>query len=408
MTGMIEPKDEKSLVQLIRWAAAEEKPIELLGAGTKRALGRPVEATLALRLGGIAGIEDYQPEELVVSVRAGTRIADLDLALGQRGQMLPFEPGDWGPLLGAPARGATIGGVVGCNLSGPRRIKAGAARDHVLGIKGVSGRGEVFKAGGYVVKNVTGYDLPKLMTGSYGTLAALTEITLKVLPKPEKTRTLLAFGLDDDAAIRLLCAVAGSPHEVSGLAHLPHGVARRSRVAYVSGAGKATTAIRIEGPAPSVAVRLEALKAIAGKLGALEELHGSNSAALWSEIANGAFFAADDAAQIWRLSVAPTDGPKATALVRAALPGAEAYFDWSGGLVWLAVPPSSDARAQTVRGALGGLDGYATLIRASATTRQSVAVFQPEPSALAALSRRVKEAFDPKNVLNPGRMTAGT
>jgi glycolate oxidase FAD binding subunit len=406
MSGIVEPKDETSLVQLIRWAAAEDKPLELLGAGTKRGLGRPVDATLALKLTGIAGIEDYQPEELVVTVRAGTRIADLEATLRQRGQILPFEPGDWGPLLGGAAGQATIGGIVGCNLSGPRRVKAGAARDHVLGIKGVSGRGESFKAGGYVVKNVTGYDLPKLLTGSYGTLAALTEITLKVLPSPEKTRTLLIHGLSDVAAIGLLCDAAGSPHEVSGLAHLPRAVAARSRVGYVSGAGAATTAIRVEGPAPSVAVRLEALKAMAGRHGAVEELHGTNSVTLWAEIGNCSYFASDAAKQVWRLSVAPTEGPKAVADLAAAIPGAEFYYDWSGGLVWLALPPSPDARADAVRGALRGRDGHATLLRADAETRRTVPVFQPEPAPLRALSRRVKESFDPKGVLNPGRMAA--
>jgi len=408
MVKAVKPKDEKDLVQLIRWALAEEKPLELMGAGTKRDLGRPIDAALALDLSGLSGIVDYQPEELVITVRAGTSIALLDAALRQRGQCLAFEPADLGPLYGGPAGGGTIGGIVGCNLSGPRRIKAGAARDHVLGLSGISGLGESFKAGGKVVKNVTGYDLAKLVTGSYGTLAAITEITLKVLPLPEKTRTLLVFGLSDADGVRLLCDAAGSPAEVSGLAHLPSGVALRSRVDYVKRAGAAATAIRIEGPAPSVAVRLEALKALARGRGPVEELHGSNSAALWSEIRDIAPLLPDRSSDLWRLSVAPTEGPGTCARLRQSIPQAQAFYDWSGGLIWLAVPPSSGpAQAEAIRAALPGVGGHATLIRASDDLRRQVAVFQPEVPALAALTARIKRAYDPKSILNPGRMVAG-
>lgn len=404
MPSAVRPTDEKSLLQLVRWAAAEAKPVEIMGAGTKRQFGRPVDATLAVDLTGFAGIVDYQPEELVLIVRAGTALVDIDAALRQRGQALPFEPPDLGPLFGfAPSLG-TIGGIVGCNLSGPRRIKAGATRDHVLGLKGVSGRGEAFKAGGAVVKNVTGYDLAKLMTGSFGTLAALTEVTLKVLPSPEKTRTLLVHGLGDDAAIRLLCDAAGSPHEVAGLVHLPAPIAARSSVGYVARAGASVTAIRIEGPEPSVAVRLEALKGLAGGRGPLEELHGGNSKAFWGEVRDIAYFAADAEKPVWRLSVAPSDGPPTVARIRKILPNALAYYDWSGGLVWVMSPEAPDAQAGVVRGALPTSGGHATLIRAPEATRRSVAVFEPEAPALDALTRRIKAAYDPRNILNPGRM----
>lgn len=407
MSKAVKPTDESGLVQLIRWAAAEEKTVELLGAGSKRGFGRPIDADLAIDLTGFGGIVDYQPEELVVTLRAGTPIAALDATLRQRGQMLPFEPADLGPLYGFEQQRATIGGIVGCNLSGPRRIKAGAARDHVLGVAGVSGMGEAFRAGGKVVKNVTGYDLSKLVTGSFGTLAALTEVTLKVLPLPEKTRTLLILGLDDRAAIDLLCEAAGSSYEVSGLAHLPRDVAGRSLVDYVRRAGTATTAIRIEGPAPSVAVRLEGLRKLADRRGALEELHGTNSAALWAEIRDVAPLLNDNAQAIWRLSVAPTEGPETIARLRRVLPDFASYYDWSGGLIWLSVPEADDAQSGRVRAAMPRAGGHATLIRASDEIRRRAALFQPETQALAALTRRVKAAYDPKGVLNPGRMYSG-
>ncbi|MBM3556882.1 MAG: FAD-binding protein, partial [Alphaproteobacteria bacterium] len=371
------PTEEKDLVALIAWAAAEGKRVELMGGGTKRGLGHAVAADLVVNLRAFAGVRNYEPEELVVSAGAGTNLAEIEAVLRQSGQRLAFEPGEWAPLWGGAAGKQTLGGALAAAVSGPRRIKDGAARDHILGLRAVSGRGEAFKAGGRVVKNVTGFDLSKLAVGSFGTLAALTEVTLKVMPLPEKTRTLLVLGLDDEAAIRLLCRAAGSSHEVSGLAHLPRGIAARSAVGYVKNAGAAVTALRVEGPAPSVAVRLEALKVMAKGLGALEELHGTNSAAFWQEVASASAFAGE-IRPLWRLSVPPAEGPEVVAGIRAACPAAEAYYDWSGGLIWLALPETEDAGAGLVRATV---NGHATLMRASHALRAKVAVFQPEPPA---------------------------
>jgi glycolate oxidase FAD binding subunit len=297
------------------------------------------------------------------------------------------------------AEGGTLGGAIACNLSGPRRVRAGAARDHFLGCKGVSGRGEAFKAGGRVVKNVTGYDICKLLAGSHGTLAALTEITVRVLPKGEKTRTVLLCGLDDAAATAALAQAAGSSHDVSGLAHLPASVARRSAVAYVGGAGASVTAVRVEGMAASVAYRCQALKDMFAQF-KLEELHSANSQAFWREVRDVAFFADGAERVLWRLGVPPASAPAVMAAITPAL-NAEYFFDWGGGLIWLSLPPHA-AAADTVRAAVGS--GHATLMRAPASMRAAVPVFQPEPPALAALSRRVKTSFDPNNILNPGRM----
>ncbi|MFN4312569.1 MAG: glycolate oxidase subunit GlcE [Ferrovibrio sp.] len=407
------PAGITDVADAIRWAAAEGRPLILHGHRSKAGLGRAAhldnrQAEYALDLSRLSGVLDYEPAELVLTLRPGSLVSDVEKLLAASNQMLAFEPPDYGPLWGHPAGRGTIGGAIGCNLAGPRRFKAGAIRDHLLGFTAVSGRGEIFKAGAKVVKNVTGYDLPKLLCGSYGTLAALAEVTLKVLPAPEKTRTVLVFGLDDAKAAQAMAAAACSPHEVAGLAHLPPDIAALSGVAYVAKAGMAVTAIRVEGTDISVKARCEALRALLQSFGPLEELHSMNSAWLWREIRDAAAFILPQERVLWRLSVAPMDGAKVTAAIRAAQPDAAFFYDWAGGLVWLSLPPAPDAHVKLVRAAVaahGG--GHATLIRAEQSVRASVDVFQPQPEALAALSRRVKESFDPANILNPGRMVVG-
>jgi len=257
MSQTYRPDTPQQVADLITWALAEPTPLDLRGHGTKSALGRPTNTSHALDLSGIAGIVDYAPQELVMTARAGTSMAEVQSALDTAGQMLAFEPPDWRALLGQPHGPndppGTLGGLVACNLAGSRRIAAGAARDHVLGVAGVSGRGEAFKSGGRVVKNVTGFDLSKLLTGSMGTLAALTELSLKTVPRPETSATVLVLGLDEASAVQAMTRALGSSHEVSGAAHLPVAMTARSAVAAIAGGGQAVTALRVEGPAPSVA-----------------------------------------------------------------------------------------------------------------------------------------------------------
>src|SRR5215472_13781004 len=253
------PTDLRELRDAIEESLAAEEPIELLAGGSKRGLGRPLQLPRTLDLSRLTGIRDYQPSELVLTAAAATPIEEIETALAAAGQMLAFEPPDWGALLGLPesaARRRTLGGVLACNLSGPRRIKAGAARDHFLGFRGVSGRGEIFKAGGKVVKNVTGYDLCKLMAGSYGTLAALEEVTVRVLPSPEAVSTLLLYGLDPAAAIGCLNRALSSAHEVSAAAYLP---ASSTAILQSFASPSGAVALRLEGPAPSVVLRREQL-----------------------------------------------------------------------------------------------------------------------------------------------------
>lgn len=400
------PESSEQLVEVVAWAAAEGAPLEVIGRGSKRGLGHPVQAAHTLDLSRLDGITLYEPEELVLSARAGTPLATIEAALDEQRQMLAFEPADLGPLLGGEAGTASIGGVLACNLSGPRRIKAGAARDHFLGVTAASGRGELFKSGGRVVKNVTGYDLCKLLAGSYGTLAVMTDVTIKVLPRPEKTYTVLLLGLDDTAAAQAMTRALGSPHEVSGAAHLPAALASSSAVSHVAGAGAAVTALRVEGPGPSVDYRCAALRRELADLGPSEELHSHNSLALWRELRDARPFVENQRRVVWRISVAPTAGPS----VVSAVGDGEAFYDWGGGLVWLSLPldRAGDAGAAHVRAAVAAAGGgHATLVHAPPELRSAVPVFEPQDDATAALARRVKDGFDPQRILNPGRMYSG-
>ena len=385
MGGTIKPRDGKELRQAVEWALNEGATLDVRGSGSKLALGKPMVCDQVLDLSGISGVVDYAPEELVVTLRAGTPLREVEALLAQRNQMLAFEPPDLGPLLGREAGEGTLVGTIMGNFAGPRRLSSGAARDHLLGFSGVNGRGEAFKSGGRVMKNVTGYDLSKLLAGSWGTLAVLDEVSVKVLPAPDQTRTLMLLGLDDAAAVKAMCAAMGSPHEVSGAAH-------------VSG----RTALRVEGIAPSVEARLKGLRELlAGAGGRMEELGTLESRAFWREVRDAVPLGAAPGDIVWRVSCAPTEGPTVVARIKARQPAAKAFYDWSGGLIWLALPASADADQALVR---TGLNGHATLIRAPEPVRAAVQVFQPLSPALAALSGRVKESFDPKGLFNPGRM----
>jgi glycolate oxidase FAD binding subunit len=389
MAGTIKPRSPEELRQAVEWALNEGTTLDVRGQGSKAALGKPMECAQVLDLSGLSGIVDYAPEELVVTLRAGTPMRDVEALLAQRNQMLAFEPPDLGPLLGREAGQGTLVGAVMGNLAGPRRLSAGAARDHLLGFSGVNGRGEIFKSGGRVMKNVTGYDLSKLLAGSWGTLAVLDQVSVKVLPAPDQTRTLLLLGLDDQAAVTAMCSALGSPHDISGAAHLP---------------GK--TALRIEGVAPSVEARLRALRELLAGSGAkMEELGTLESRVFWREVRDVAPLKAAPDAVVWKISCPPTEGPIIVARIKVLRPAAEAFYDWSGGLVWLALPPSADADHAIVRGAIGATGGHATLIRAPEAVRAAVPVFHPQSAALAALAARVKESFDPRRLFNPGRMS---
>jgi len=402
MTDRLKPRDARDVEEAVRWAVSDGKALDVVGQGSKRAIGRPSQTDLTLDVSGLTGVTLYEPEELVLSAKAGTPIAEIEALVDKHGQQLAFEPADYGPLFGQAAGQGTIGGVVAANLSGPRRIKAGAARDHVLGASAVTGRAETIKTGGRVVKNVTGYDLCKVLSGSWGTLAVMTDITIKVLPKPETEATVVVEGLSDAQACAAMTAATGSSADVSGAAHLPDHVA-----SWFAGLkAEAATVLRLEGVAPSVQHREGQLAALMKTFGPVSILDAAASRAVWRDIRDVKAFAVASARHrpVWRISTAPAQAHR---LVDLITPAAQMFYDWAGGLVWLGMPYEDEPDAGSVRMAVGELGGHATLIRAPAAVRAAVDVFQPEPPGLRALSHRVKESFDPKGVLNPGRMWAG-
>jgi glycolate oxidase FAD binding subunit len=397
------PTDTGQAAEIVAWAAAQSQPLEIVAGGTKRPLGRPSRAEHMLDVSGLEGIVEYDPPELILTARPATPMAEIAAQLDSHRQMLSFEPPDWRGLLGSGGE-PTLGGALACNLAGPRRVRAGAARDFLLGFSAINGWGDVWKAGGKVVKNVTGYDMCKLQAGAFGTLSVLTEITLKVMPKPETACTVLLLALGDEVAIPALPQALNSPYEVSGAAHLPAVVARRSGVGAVAEGLGAVTALRLEGPGPSVAYRAEALEAL---LGRGSRLDAAETARLWAEV--GAVRPLLDAAPryIWRVCPTPSLAVAVVQAVHERLPSAEAFYDWGGGLVWLSLNADEaglDAGEAVVRAAVRHAGGHATLIVAPDTIRAVVPVFEPVAGALAALTARVKNGFDPRGILNPGRM----
>jgi glycolate oxidase FAD binding subunit len=404
VTSHLRPIDEREFARVLAEAHATKTPLEVMGAGSKQAIGRPMQTAASVSSRAMRGITLYEPTEMVMAARTGTPLSQVETALAERGQMLAFEPVDYGPMLGGEAVQASIGGVFAANVSGARRVAIGAARDHLLGVRGVNGRGEIFKAGGRVMKNVTGYDLCRGLAGSWGTLAVLSEVTFKVLPAPEDTATLILLGLPDDIAVEVLCTAMASPFEITGAVHLQAPLAARLEHPGLKGLGEAVTALRLENFAKSVAYRRAQLKHLLRVYGDIHELERETTRLFWGELRRLSVLRG--IAPVWRISTRPTAGPKVVAAISAYME-CRAFYDWSGGLVWAEVLPTTDAGAADVRRVIATHGGHATLVRAAAQVRAAVEVFQPLEAGLAKLSRRLKSAFDPSGILNPGRMYAG-
>ena len=403
-------RDARDVEDAVRAAIASDQPLEIIGHGGKRLIGQPMATNALLDLSALNAVVAYEPNELIITVQAGAPLADVLSLIDSKNQQFAFEPVNTSALLGTPGIG-TIGGMIGAGLAGPRRIKAGGARDHLLGAYAVSGFGDSFKAGGKVVKNVTGYDLCKLLAGSWGTLAVMTEVTLKVMPRPESERTLLLRGLDDIAANRAMTAALGSPFDVSGAAHLPNSAFRTEAgaLAGLGYQGQSVTLLRLEGIPASAAHRAVSLARALAAFGAAETLEDAASMALWSSIRDVVPFAADGvlgAWPVWRIVCPPAAGG-ALGQTLSRDTGGDVIYDWGGGLIWAALPPRPDAQAALVRARVNAAGGHATLIRASEQIRRNVDVFHPQQDGLAALGERVRHSFDPRNILNRGRMTRG-
>ena len=383
MAETLLPQSARDVADAIADAARQGERLTITGGGSKAATGAPV-AVRELSTRGLCGVVDYDPAELVLTVRPGTPLAQVQALVASEGQMLAFEPFDHGLIFGAAEGAATIGGVVAAGVAGSQRLSGGAARDHLLGFQAVSGRGEIFVAGGKVVKNVTGFDLPKLAAGSWGRLFMMTELTLKVLPMPRELRTLAIAGLSLDQALALMALAMGSQGDVAAAAYLPAGLR----------GGESATILRVQGFDASVAARCMLLETLLADFGRLAPISPTDAEAMWADLRRLAPLGPDR--PLWRLNVVPSLAGR----VRQALPAnADMLFDWAGGLVWVAgaVDPA------LIRSAAVNAGGHAMLIRADAALRAQVPAFHPQPAGLAALEERVRRAFDPTGLFETGR-----
>lgn len=383
----MQARDENDVLERVREAVAKSLRLQCQGGGSKRDVGAPIDEADVIDLRGLHGIVEYDPSELVLTARAGTPWVEIERALAAERQMLACEPLDVAAAFGRSLGQMTVGGLVAAGLSGPRRLVAGSVRDHVLGFRAVSGRGELFVGGGKVVKNVTGYDLPKLLTGSWGRLGVLTEVTLKVLPAPETVCGVALPGLDAGQAWQTLARVIGSSVGATAALHFGPGTAR----------AESLTVIRLEGFAPSVAARLQALKDLLDPHPTLMPLADADLNALWRSVASLDVLPSDR--PVWRLSVPARRCPGL--LAELAAEDDRWLFDWGGALCWLA----SRVDAERLRRAVAMAGGHAMLWRAEATLRRRVPTFHPLPTALGALEERVRRQFDPLGVFASGRFT---
>lgn len=404
MSDLQRPGADWELQFMVAGCAEKRVPIEIVGSGSKRAVGRPVDGAMTITTASLRGVTLYEPSELVMSARAGTPLTAIEAELAARGQMLAFEPIDIGPATGAAHGTQTIGAVFATNLSGARRIHSGAARDHLLGVKGVNGRAELFQSGGRVMKNVTGYDVARGLSGSWGTLAVLTEVTFKVVPWPETAVTVVYLNLPDNLAVELLCTAMAQPVEVSGAVHLQAPLASRLSHPGLKSMGKSVTALRLENFSGAVTARKQKLKEALKVYGKALELDHRETLEFWGELRRLSVLPHRQTL-LWRISTKPTMAAKLVAAIKRYMPS-EAFYDWAGGLVWLEVPATADAGTAEIRRAAAINGGHATLIRAERSVRASVEVFQPLSPALERLTRGLKAAFDPAGILNPGRMYA--
>jgi glycolate oxidase FAD binding subunit len=389
MSSLIAPPDEAGIIAAVQAARAAREPLAIEGQGSKRGLLRPVQAARSLSTRALSGVTLYRPAELIISAQSGTPLAEIEATLAEKGQQLIAESPYLNGVFGTSAP-PSIGGVVAANLSGPRRITWGATRDHVMGLRFINGAGEAIRSGGRVLKNVTGLDLCKLLSGSYGTLGVITEVTLKVLPAPEATATLLIETPDIASAIAALSAGLGSPFGISGAAALPandHVIA----------------ALRLEDFAASVAYRMDKLRALLGSFGQQRVMADDESRAFWRRVREVEPLQAmpDDA--IWRVSVRPSAGALIASAAIAI--GGRVMLDWGGGLVWIAASPSM-ANHAAISGAARSQGGAAMLFCAPESLRLAVPVLPEEAAPIAKIGARVKEAMDPGGLFNPGHMRA--
>jgi glycolate oxidase FAD binding subunit len=389
---LLVPESETEAAELV---TAARGPLRLEGGGTRAGLGRAIQTAATLSSRKLKGVTLYEPAEMVIGAKAGTPLAEIEATLAEKNQFLAFEPMDHRPLFGSTGE-PTIGAIAAGNISGPRRVFAGAARDSLIGIRFVNGRGQIIKNGGRVMKNVTGLDLVKLHAGAMGTLGFLTEVIFKVIPRAPAMATLVFAGLDDARANTLMCAAMGTPFEITGAAHLPAGL----------GDARARTLLRLEGFPEQLDYRSGRLRELFAEYGVPERLDDAAAAELWRQVRDVEPLTLPREHAVWRLSVPPRLGAGLAQRLQAEL-DCRVLYDWSGGLVWLALPEGEDAGAAAIRAAVHETGGHATLVRGSAELRSRIPVFAPEPMAIAKLTAGIKASHDPKGLFNPGLLHAG-
>ncbi len=405
------PTNEKEASSLIKKYYKLNNPLEIIGTGSKRKIGKRLQCSATLNLSKLNGIIEYLPEELYIKVKACTPIKDIEVELKKKNQQLAFEPIDFGNLLNGTSDYGTAAGQVSCNISGPRRFKAGAIRDHVLGFRGVNGRGEIIKSGGVVVKNVTGYDLSKLICGSYGTLVALTEITFKVLPAPEESKTLVIHNKKLEFALDILDKAIGSSNDISGAVYLPKEPKVNGCVMDIEKTfklndlkdGGSLTAIRIEGSKNSVDQRLENLvDELKLQNSSISILEINQSEIFWNKIKNLEFFYNSNNS-ILRIVIPPSECVK---LAYQFANKFKYYLDWGGALMWLEAFELSEEMFDSIRKKVVKLGGYVTMIKNSNYLPYVEDVFTINRERFD-ISQNIKKSFDPKRILNPGKMYTG-
>lgn len=420
--AQIAAQNLKDVSEALRWAHYEEKALEIYGGGTKRNIGRPIAQSHALGLQALSGVLFYQPEELVISVQAATPLAEVQQLLGEKNQMLGFEPVDWRGLFSTHkdknngGGAATCGGIIGSNAAGSRRIIAGAARDHLLGFRAISSNGTIFQSGGRVVKNVTGYDVCKLLSGSWGTLAVMSELTLKTMPAPETTRTLFLYGVDDSTALQWIEQVLSKNFGVSGAVYIP--MATTKQWSGLESSQSSLTAFRLEGTNLATQAKLTALQTFIGKPAQMNNNEGKASLNFWATVNNLSVFSAPAAninAPLWRILTPRSKAANLALRLAAECEDSTYFIDWGGGLIWLSHDILSGEtelenfikKAGQIRNICLENEAEAILIRASAEARSQIPFMPPLSATLAALNARIKNAFDPKAILNPGRIYFG-
>ena len=405
MTEHYKPESEKELLEIISELVSKSIPTEITGCGSKRGLGNPENTEKTIFTEKMNKITNYDPTELILTCGPGTRLTKINQLLKTNNQYLAFEPPDYGPLYGFSKDSGTIGGVISCNLSGARRFKVGAARDHFLGFRAISGRANIFKSGGNVVKNVSGYDLCKLISGSFGTLGVMSQITIKVLPAPIETKTMVVYGLDTMDSTNIISSLASSILEVSGLAFIPKGVYNHSKLD-IFNKGKSITVIRMEGPKTSVAWKInEASKLISNNL-MVEIINQKDSKELWNAISSASPFSDKESATnksiLWKISLPPNNSLKTTETLTNKY-GGKWFLDGAAGTIWYA--PDMENKDHDIRKELtAGEGGYATLVRAPDSFKTSIPVFHPQSDSIKLISKNIKERFDPFGILNPNKI----